>query len=216
MSSVLIPKDREQDYQPWEMLDLESGRRGVTTDHTVLSLPTIDQVTQIQEQARQEAFALGRAEGHAQGLAEGRAEIAREVARLGGIAEAFQSEMARADENISHEVLELALDLARAMLKTALNAHPEVILPIVREAISYLPGVQQAALLFLHPEDAALVRTKMGGELEKTGWIIAEDGSLERGGCRVETRSNQLDADVPSRWRRLAAALGKQSDWLAP
>jgi flagellar assembly protein FliH len=36
------------------------------------------------------------------------------------------------------------------------------------------------------------------------------------GSCRVETANNQIDASLPTRWKRLAAALGKDSDWLAP
>lgn len=214
MSSIL--KDRYEAFQPWEPANLGANRHGVTTDHTSVSLPTIDQVAQINEQARLEGFALGRAEGHAEGLAEGRAQAAREAEQLHGIAETFRAEVARADESISHSVLELALDLARAMLKTTLAVRPEAVIPIVREAISYLPGMKQPALLFLHPDDAALVRSHMGDELEKSGWNIAEDAHMERGGCRVDTPSNQIDATASTRWQRIAAALGKQSDWLAP
>lgn len=213
MSSIL--KASIEDCQPWEPPSLWSGREGITTDHTTVSLPTIDQVTHIHEQARQEGLALGRTEGYAEGLAEGRAQAAQVAERLCILAQAFSAELARADEAISHSVLELALDLARAMLKTTLAVRPEAVIPVVRETINYLPGMKQPALLFLHPEDAALVRSNMGSELEKSGWNIAEDTHMERGGCRVETPSNQIDATASTRWQRIAAALGKQSDWLA-
>lgn len=216
MSRVVIPRDRYQDCQPWELLNLESGREGVITDHAAVSLPTIDQISQIHEQARQEGHALGRAEGHAEGLAEGREAAALMAEQLRLVAESFRAEVSRADEVISQDLLDLALDLARAMLKTALAIRPELVLPVVRETINYLPGVKQPALLFLHPEDLALIRDQLGNELEKSGWSIAEDSQLERGGCRVETPSNQIDASTPQRWQRLAAALGKNSDWLAP
>jgi flagellar assembly protein FliH len=79
-----------------------------------------------------------------------------------------------------------------------------------------LPSLQQPALLFLHPADVLLVNTLMGDQLSKAGWRVVEDGQMARGGCRVETASNQIDASAPSRWQRIAAALGKTSDWLAP
>ena len=44
--------------------------------------------------------------------------------------------------------------------------------PIVREAIGYLPALQQPALLFLHPDDALLVRERMGDELDNAGWRV--------------------------------------------
>lgn len=217
MSSVVIPKEHSQDCQPWELLNLESGRQGgICTDHAAVSLPTIDQVSHIHDQARQEGYDLGLVEGRAEGLAEGRTEAAGEIERLRRIAETFQAEVAKADESISQDVLNLSLDLARAMLKTTLAMRPELILPIVREAINYLPGMKQPALLFLNPDDAVLVKSRLGDELTKAGWNIAEDEHLERGGCRAETPSNQIDASIPTRWQRLAAALGRESDWLAP
>lgn len=217
MSSVVIPKDSQAAYQPWEMANFEVGQQGViSTAQAEVTLPTIDQVTHIHDQARQEGHALGHAEGYAIGLAEGRDEAAREIDRLRQIAETFRAEVANADESISQDVLDLAVDLARAMLKTTLSIRPELIVPIVREAINYLPSVKQPALLFLNPDDATLVGSRMGEELTKLGWNIAVDENLERGGCRAETPNNHIDATVPSRWQRLAAALGKESDWLAP
>jgi flagellar assembly protein FliH len=50
----------------------------------------------------------------------------------------------------------------------------------------------------------------------KMGWKIADDRQLEPGSCRIETANNQIDASLPTRWQRLAASLGKESDWLAP
>ncbi|MGH8429807.1 MAG: FliH/SctL family protein, partial [Solimonas sp.] len=50
----------------------------------------------------------------------------------------------------------------------------------------------------------------------QSGWCVVEDAQMERGGCRVETATNQIDASVATRWQRIAAALGKESDWLAP
>jgi flagellar assembly protein FliH len=37
-----------------------------------------------------------------------------------------------------------------------------------------------------------------------------------RGGCRVETPANEIDASLPTRWARLQQALGQQGEWLSP
>jgi flagellar assembly protein FliH len=142
------------------------------------------------------------------------AAVAQQVAALRSIALSFGRDLAQADDIVAQDMLGLALDLAKAMLKTALPAKPELVLPVVSEAIRYLPTVQQPALLFLHPEDAIVVNSHMQDELGKAGWRVAEDRHLERGGCRVETASNQIDATVAGRWQRIAAALGKTEGWL--
>lgn len=175
-----------------------------------VSLPTIEQITAIQEQARQEGYAGG----HAEGLAAGRAEAAHEATRLRELADAFTAELRQADEIVSQQILDLSMDFSRALLRSALAIQPELVIPIVKEAVRYLPVLQQPALLFLHPDDALLVKDQIGDELEKMGWQVAGDTQLVRGGCRVETGSNQIDATLPTRWQRLSAALSKNSDWL--
>ena len=160
----------------------------------------------------------GQAEGHAagyeEGLALGRAEAAEELEHLRQLATTFGDAVTQADEAIANDVLELALHLARGMVRTAFDVKPDLIIPVVREAIDYLPNLQQPALLMLHPEDALIVRSGIGHELDKNGWRIVEDDSIARGGCRVDTASNQIDAQIGARWQRLAHALGKDLDWL--
>jgi flagellar assembly protein FliH len=174
-----------------------------------------EQLAIVNEEARQIGYANGVTEGRDVGLAEGRAQAAEELTRLQQISAAFGNEVARANEVIAEDLLILALDIAKAILKTALAVKPELVLPIVGEAIRYLPSLQQPALLFLHPDDAKLVKEHMEDELTKAGWRLSEDTHLERGGCRIETASNQIDASITSRWERIASSLGKESGWLA-
>jgi flagellar assembly protein FliH len=192
-----------------------------------IPMPTVEEIEAIREAARQEGYAEGQSEGHAQGLADGqasgyqdglaqgRAEAAQELAHLQEIATTFGEAVTQADEAISHDVLELALHLARNMVRTAFEVRPELIIPVVREAVDYLPTLQQPALLHLHPEDALIIRSSIGHELEKSGWRIIEDNGVARGGCRVDTASNQIDAQIASRWQRLTHALAANVEWLA-
>lgn len=210
MSSVLSSVDQGT-FQPWEMTSFDTHLHPAkNAGHTAVVLPTIEQITAIQEQARQEGYHAGHAEGYAQGSQ----EAARETDRLRSIADTFAAEISQADETVSQQVLDLSLDFTRAILKTALAVRPELVIPIVKEAVRYLPVLHQPALLYLHPDDIVLVRNRMGDELGKIGWQLADDAQLEPGGCRVETANNQIDASLHTRWQRLAAALGKDSEWL--
>ncbi|WP_420213861.1 flagellar assembly protein FliH [Janthinobacterium fluminis] len=192
-----------------------------------LEYPTQEEIDAIREDARAaahaeglaaghaEGYAAGHAEGHAEATAIGKAASAIELAHLQSIAVEFGTAVAEADQLIANEVLELALQLAKGMLKTALRVKPELVLPVVREAIEYLPVLQQPALLMLHPEDAGVVREGIGEEIDKGGWRLVEDPTIERGGCKIDTASNQIDAQTSARWARLSHALGKDVDWLA-
>jgi len=180
--------------------------------------PSDEELAAIREEARQQGYDAGFKAGHddgvAQALDEQRAATEQALAPVRDIADNFSTALREADQAISNEVLELALHLAKGMIKTALRVKPELILPIVREAIEYLPVLQQPALLILNPEDAAVVREGIAEELDKGGWRVIDDPTIERGGCKVDTASNQIDATVASRWQRLSLALGKDIDWI--
>lgn len=242
---MAISKDLQSAYQRWEMTSFGDERPSTLAQRQaeraaldaaraaaappppppapVIPMPTVEEIEAIREAARQEGYAQGHAEGLASGheagyqdgLDTGRLEAAAELTHLQNIATTFGDAVTQADEAISNDVLELALHLARNMVRTAFEVRPELILAVVREAIDYLPTLQQPAVLTLHPEDALIVRSSIGHELDKSGWRIVEDGGIARGGCRVDTASNQIDAQIASRWQRLTHALGKNLDWMA-
>ncbi|MDQ1832648.1 flagellar assembly protein FliH [Massilia scottii] len=223
-----LPKELQTAYQRWEMnsfdrvpepepvyLPAEPQPEALPDEPPAPAWPTEDELAAIREQARLEGFEAGHAAGYADALALGREENAGEIANLQSIAATFTQALTQADETIANDMLELALHLARNMLRSALGVKPELIIPVIRDAISYLPVLQQPAVLMLHPDDARLVREAIGEELDKGGWRVADDAHISRGGCKIDTASNQIDAQVEVRWQRLAHALGKNDvEWL--
>lgn len=217
MSSPVIPKEHLSAYQRWELASFGDERPSAQQVQETAAIATklaTEQIALQRDEARQQGYAEGYEQGHAAGLEAARAEAAQMLAPLAGLAEAFGNQLARANETVADDMLNLALDLAKAMLKTALKVRPELVLPVVGEAIRYLPTVQPPALVALNPQDVAIVKEHMGDELTKAGWRVVEDAQMERGGCRVETASNQIDATQQVRWQRIAEALGKHPDWL--
>jgi flagellar assembly protein FliH len=216
MSNDVLPKEQQSAFQRWEMASFGDNRPSArpAPPAPAAAKVSIEEIARIREEARAKGHAEGLAEGRAAGLAQGRAEAAKEAQMLRQVAQQLGDEAAKADQAIASDLLTLALDLCKAMLKTSLSVRPELVLPIVGEAIRYLPSLQQPASLFLHPADAEIVRSHMQDELTKAGWRVIEDAQIKRGGCRVDTASNQVDATADNRWMRLAEALGKNSEWL--
>jgi flagellar assembly protein FliH len=217
MTSPVIPKEKLSAYERWEMASFGDDRPSAqhqSRSQAERAQQQAANLARLSEEARQQGHAEGFEQGRKAGLEAGRADAAHEIARLRAMSQNFVTEIARVDETVADEMLTLALDLSKAMLKTALKVRPELVLPVVSEAIRYLPSVQQPALLVLNPQDAEIVRAHMADELNKAGWRVTEDVRMEPGGCRVETASNQIDANIDARWQRIAEALGRQSDWL--
>jgi flagellar assembly protein FliH len=224
---TLVPKEQLSAYQRWEMTSFGDERpSAVAARKPVIPMPSAEDVARIKVEARHKGFNEGKqngysqgydegfAQGQAQALAEGRAQAAQELAALRQLAGTFASAVTAADETIAHDVLNLALDVSKAMLKTALKVKPELIIALIRDAIDHLPNLQQPAQLHLNPDDLLLVQEHIGEDLAKAGWRLMEDEQLERGGCKIDTASNHLDASLATRWQRLATTLGKDVDWL--
>ena len=225
----IIPKELMTPYQRWEMASFDEPQEEIPPpeEQFVEEIPpppslTIEEIEAIREQARQEGYAegqqqglqAGRSEGYMAGLQLGQTEINETIQHLRQIAVSFGTEVSQTSETMAPELLNLGLDISKAMIKTALTVKPELILPTISAAIHSLPSLQLPALLYLQPDDAALVREHLGEELSQNGWRLVEDPELERGGCRMETGTNQVDATVQTRWRRIAESLSKQLDWL--
>lgn len=222
------PKELQSAYQRWEMASFGDNRPSVVARNAPppppaalppeLIPPTEEEIAAIRAAAHADGeaigFEAGSNAGYIDGLERGRLEAAEELAHLKTIAATFANALSAADEVIANDVLDLALHLARGMLRTALPVKPELVLPVVRDALAYLPVVQQPAMLMLNPLDVDMVRSAMSDEIESGGWRVIEDPTIERGGCKVDTASNQIDAQVEARWARLSHALAKDVSWL--
>lgn len=230
MNSKRLPKELMTPYQRWEMASFDEQGRGVDVPEIELAeaipvpLVTEEELAAIRAQAHEEAYAAGFKQGHDAGFAAG-ARTAFEAGmqdntvvlqQLREIAVSFATEVAASGEAIAPQLLDLALDIAKAMLKTALPIRPELVLPIVSATMHALPGLQLPATLSLHPDDAELVRQHMGEDLSANGWLIAANEEIERGSCRVDNAANLIDGSSATRWRRIAASLSQESEWLTP
>ena len=211
--SDTLAKGKLSAYQRWEMTSFEENKPSGKAVSESVAAANREELQQLKIKAQKEGFNKGFEEGHQAGLNTGIKEMQQQVADFKKISTQFSTSLRQAENIVAQEVLDLSLDLAKAMLKSALEINPELIIPIVQQAISSLPSVQQPAQLFLHPADAALVTNSIGEELDKAGWTIVNEPRLNRGDCRIETLQNQINASLPSRWKQLTDALGRDNNW---
>lgn len=217
MVASAIPKEQMSAYQRWEMAsfdDSDSSER-VKRDRAQAE-ENARTVSQILKQVRQEAYEEGFKTGYVDGMGRAEKQLDAERTQLLQMSANFQQALAMQDVNIAESVLSLALDLAKAMMKTKLQADPQTVIPVVLDAMHYLPQVKQPARIIVNHEDAKVLRSHIGEELREQGWQLVEDAQIERGGCLVETAENQIDATNEMRWKRLVQGLSRFDDWHKP
>lgn len=209
-------------YQRWQMSSLAAeGQQGTSRQvpqHKAQAdtSATPAALAQILEDARLEGFKKGYTKGLESGYEAGLEKAADVEQHLRDLTKSYQQALQQADESVAEALLALALDIAQAMLKNSLRVKQQQILPIVREAIRYLPMVKKPARILLNPQDAEIVRLRLAEELAEGGWQLIEDATIESGGCVIDTASNQIDATNSTRWKRISDALGQPGEWLQP
>jgi flagellar assembly protein FliH len=171
-----------------------------------LALPTADEVEAIYEQARSDGEKAGFAEGRERA---GKEEVkARDEAKkLAALVKSMDEALDRLGADVSQEIVELAVALARQMVGDTLEARPDAVVPCVREALQHVP--QGKVRIHLHPEDVKLVRSHLDDHLESGHHHLIEDDAISRGGCRLEANNSDIDATVETRWQRVLAGIGR-------
>lgn len=198
-------------------------------DSKPLPIPvlTVDEIEAMQKQAYDEAFAQGKKDGQAQGFNEGSRQgyeenvqaLQKKAAEFEGILESLSQPFKVLDAEVEKELVKLSIGIATQIIRREIKLDPGQVIAAVREAIKVLPLSSQKISLYLHPEDAELVRSALslgtthGAEKivsldeRSSAWKIVEDPLITRGGCKVNTEVSHIDATVENRLATVIATL---------
>jgi flagellar assembly protein FliH len=233
--SIIIPKEQLTAFERWELASFDPKPLAKVVAAPVDPAPQIRQANEklaaeelqnIKQAARDEAYAsgfeegrvagqeAGHQEGYQAGYTAGSAQALIETEQVQRLMQSLQTALNQIDEQLAQSLLNLSLEIARKMVMETLQVKPEIILKIVSAAIGGLPQFNQNAHLRLNPEDAELVKKHMGEHLSSAGWKIFPDTRVERGGCQVETAHSNVDASNETRWKRIVESIGHDKSWL--
>jgi flagellar assembly protein FliH len=199
----LLRAEHAPSAQAWSAPQVE----GAVTGHR----PRTVREMQAAEEAVWQAV---REEARAQGLAAARQEIEARIAqldaqaqRLAALVELQARPLARLDAEMEQQLAELAIAIARQLVRRELKTDPTQVIAVVRETVALLPAAARDVRVVVHPEDAALIRERLAAAQTHQAWQLVEDPMLSRGDCRVATDTAQIDARIENRLNAAIVAL---------
>lgn len=209
-SNRVIAADRVVGLQPWtiggfDAVDADAATAATAPDDARVRaehLPTVDEVAAIQAQAHEEGFRAG--------LAEARDDNQRLTTLVEGVAQS----VARMEREMAQTLVKLAVDLARQVIRESIAVKPELLVPLVNDALAGIARTVDPGAVYVHPSDLPLVEERLGDALAHAGWRPFADEKIERGGCRLEFAGGQVDATIATRWSRVMAQLERHDAWL--
>jgi len=153
-----------------------------------------------------EAYARGYAAGEQAGN-----EAA--LARLDGLHRRFVQAIEdlgatrdRVLRDAERQVLQVALAIARRVVRRECTTHPEVVAAIAHAAVERLAATDGITLR-LHPADATALSTASTAAWPPRGTVVSEDPTVERGGAIVESAGGTIDATLEAQLDEIARVL---------
>lgn len=196
----------------WLPPDVEGGKiREQRTLQPPSTPPTAAALEKLQQQAYDEGYEKGRREGfefgHKEGLENAKQEFQRYATQFERLMGTFEQPLRELDNQVERELLSVVIAIVRQLVRREIKSDPNLIIGVVREALSILPVSSRNVRLLVHPEDAELIREIYALGDTEIGWTLVEDPVINRGGCKVVTDTSQIDATLESRLASLIAPL---------
>jgi len=200
---------KKDDVSSWRFPSFVEGA-SVDVDISRVKAPTANDLEKLQEYTIQEASKRGYEEGLANGLKAGEAQVIKKVKSLESVISSLASPYEEFDERVENEIASLAIQISKQLVRRELKVDAGQVIGVVKEALAALPSSSQNIQLFLHPEDAELVKSALSLD-DEARWKVVEDPVITRGGCRVSTDASTIDATIENRLLAIIAqALGDE------
>ena len=191
-----IPKDQVGDAASWEMRSL--GETAQVSRNAA----------GLWSERERRAFERGREQGSLETARAAQQVRADHMERIGRVIADLQVALDELASRGADALLDLALEVARQVLRRELALRRDTALPVVREAIALIADHTAHPRVHLSPQDYELVSAELEADASHRGCRFMADPSVPPGGCRIDTRESEIDATLETRWRRVISALG--------
>ncbi len=222
-----VENDRKQDDGKTNAMNRSSDWKWEPPEEEEeIKPPTAEEIEAIRKAAYEDGFDQGKQDGYTQGLEEGRAQGLEEGQKQGfeqgmadGLAEgqgvidakseqwqklvhSLQQPLELVEQELETELLQLAVSLARSVIKTETVLNEKVIFHALESGLKVLPINEKEYQIHLHPEDYKLVKHHFSDEdIRRHHWVLVESLTTTRGGCEIITANNAVDLTMERRLR---------------
>ena len=223
--SRFIPREEIDAVASWHFSSMDSNLAPVQTheasEHVEPSAAESAAESANLQAEREQAWADGFAQGRQQGEQETRATLTEPMQqalqasalRMGELLHGMADQLLNHEQKISRQLLELACDIARQVVRQELTVNTRQLRTVIGEALEMIVDDGLPATVRMHPDDLALMKASLLETLGENAPEFAADATITPGGCLIHTPSMAVDATVEKRWARAVGNLGLSVAW---
>jgi flagellar assembly protein FliH len=161
------------------------------------------QAVEIKEAAQKQGYEDGNAAGYTDGTEKAGVEAEQKYSEflntMKNLAESAAGEKHKIISGTEDDIVDLSIDIARKVVNQELSASRDIVINFVQEAIKLLED-KEKIIIYANPQDINLIKAHRDEfrELVDTAdsLHILPDEFLERGECRLESKSEIIDTDI--------------------
>ena len=158
------------------------------------------------EKGKKEAEEQGQLSGREAGYAEGKAEVDRLIQRVQTVLERANNRRAEILLETEQEIVDLVLLIARKVVKVITENQRDVILSNVTQALRKIKG-RGNVIIRVNTADLKLTSEHTKEFIQRMEGVntiqVAEDSTVDQGGCIIETDFGEIDARIASQLAEL-------------
>jgi flagellar assembly protein FliH len=218
--SRFIPREEIDAVASWSFSSMDSDLAPLEASEQPAE-PTAGESASLQadrEQAWAEGFARGREQGEQQTRAAMAEPLQRALeanaVRMSELLHGMADQLLASEQKISRQLLELACDIARQVVRQELTVNTRQLRTVIGEALEMIVDDGLTATVRMHPDDLALMKESLVETLGENAPEFVADVTITPGGCLLHTPSMAVDATVEKRWSRAVGNLGLSVDWV--
>lgn len=220
--SRFIPGEEIDAVEQWEFGSIDTAAQLLAAQ---VKAREVEETAEQTESQMQEVYQDGYAAGVEQGKLQAQAEVQHQMqaftenqaqdaaARFTELFASAQRAQDEAEQAMAQGVLALSCELARQVLRHELSVNPQVVMPVLNEAIGLLGAEFKTAVVKLHTQDMAALGEQIQQDFAGLGLSLRVDPEVLQGGCLVESAGSVIDGTLQKRWQRAVATLGLSSVW---
>jgi flagellar assembly protein FliH len=219
--SRFIPREEIDDVAAWHFSAI-----GGATEPAPLEMPTAPEPVEsvdleALQEAREQAFAEGYAQGHETGANEVREALSAAAKkqtddlaeRMTSVLKTMAEDLLDKEQDIAEQLLALACELARQVVRQEIKTTPHLLRPLIGEALEMIVEDGLPATVRMNPDDLARMHDSLVKTLGENSPEFVGDAQITQGGCVIHSPSTSVDVTVEKRWARAVGNLGLTVPW---
>lgn len=149
-----------------------------------------------QQQLYEEQINKGYEQGYKQANDEVHKIWSEKMSLLDKICDEINYPLAAIDKQIQAKTADLAIAIAKQIIRRELTLDSGQVVSAVKQAISLIPSDNEMLSIYINPSDFSIVKEIFAQGTESSRINIIQDPTIDRGGCKATTQYSLVDLTI--------------------